>query len=486
MTETQLIAWAAKLKSESNDIFFPLFFDEHRYLVLMGGGGSGKSIFAGRKVIERCCAEAGHRWLVVRKVAKTLRESCFRQLTDQLYGAYPHMAGQINRGDMRIELTNGSEILFAGLDDVEKLKSIYDITGIWIEEASELTEGDFNQLDIRLRGQTKYYKQIIISFNPVSIVHWLKKRFFDFTPRDAVISRTTYKDNRFLDSDAINVLEGFRDTDPYYYTVYCLGQWGVLGKSVFAADKVTERLALILPPVETGFFGEDGGWQKSSEGFIRIYEMPKWGHPYVIGADTAGDGSDSFVAQVIDNATGVQVATLRHQFDEDLFSKQVDSLGRFYNNALVAIESNFSTFPVRELERLKYPNQYVREIEDTYTHKPKKSYGFITSAKNRNAMISNLIEIVRDHCDLINDETTLQEMLTFVRGEDFRPQAEEGAHDDCVMALAIAYYVRDQQTAAVKKPEPERRQWSRTMWEDYRRASPAEKKMLKIEWGEPL
>ena len=117
-----------------------------------------------------------------------------------------------------ISFANGSEILFAGLDDVEKLKSIYNITGIWIEEASELLEGDFNQLDIRLRGKTKYYKQIIITFNPISIMHWLKRRFFDRKDKRARVHESTYKDNRFLDEEAIRTLESFKETDEYYYT----------------------------------------------------------------------------------------------------------------------------------------------------------------------------------------------------------------------------------------------------------------------------
>lgn len=86
----------------------------------------------------------------------------------QLAAHYPDAGQRVNRTDMRINFPNGSEILFSGLDDVEKLKSIYAITGIWIEEASELDEGDLNQLDIRLRGETRFYKQIILSFNPIS------------------------------------------------------------------------------------------------------------------------------------------------------------------------------------------------------------------------------------------------------------------------------------------------------------------------------
>ncbi len=246
MKKSELAAaerWFDKLLSESNFAFIPLFFDTHRYLVLKGGGGSGKSIFAGRKVLERVTTEPGHRWLVCRKVAKTLRESCFAQLAGQCAKHYPESGWHLNRTEMRISFKNGSEILFAGLDDVEKLKSIYDITGIWIEEASELAESDFNQLDIRLRANFDHYLQIILSFNPVSIRHWLKKRFWDRCDPRARVHESTYKDNRFLPREAVTTLENFRDTDEYYYTVYCLGQWGVTGKSVFNSKAIAARLS---------------------------------------------------------------------------------------------------------------------------------------------------------------------------------------------------------------------------------------------------
>lgn len=500
--------WWEELKATSNAAFLPLFFDQHRYLVLMGGGGSGKSIFAGRKVLERCSTEPGHRYLVCRKVARTIRESCFRQLVGQAQGLYSGEIDQIYRGDMRVTFRNGSEILFAGLDDVEKLKSIYNITGIWVEEASELLEGDFNQLDIRLRGETAFYKQIIVTFNPISILHWLKRRFFD-TPDERVRThRSTYRDNRFLDEEAKAVLEAFRDSDPYYYAVYCLGEWGVLGKSVFDAQAVAGRLAEAPAAVKVGYFTWDGGPSQSPaatashlgepgggrirwvedpiDGFIRIYRDVEPGRPYVIGGDTAGEGSDWFVGQVLDNVTGEQVAVLRHRMDEDVFAKQVYCLGRYYNDALVGLECNYSTYPVMELERLHYPRQYVRETIDEYTHRAKRSFGFRTDSKTRPVILAGLIKAVREDVGAVNDRDTLEEMLTFVRNEQMRPEAESGAHDDTVMALAIAQYIRPQQSYLVTAAPGEKARWTKDQWEDYRGASEEVRGYLISKWGNPF
>lgn len=490
--------WWERLKSTNNDTFLTLFFDESRYLVMKGGGGSGKSIFAGRKVLERSTSEPGHRWLVCRKVAKTIRESCFAQLCGQVAEFYPDSGYQINKSDMKITFRNGSQILFAGLDDVEKLKSIYDITGIWIEEASELEEKDFNQLDIRLRTDFDQYLQMIITFNPISVTHWLKKRFFDKPDPRARVHESTYKDNRFLTEEAIRTLEAFRERDEYYYMVYCLGQWGVTGKTVFNARAVAERLEVVKAQgwKKRGFFEyredmdgihiSDIRWVDDPEGPVKIYREPVKGRPYVVGGDTADDGGDWFVGQVLDNITGVQVAVLRHQYDEDTYAKQVYCLGRYYGDALLAPEVNYSTYPVKLLGLMGYKELYVREVEDDYEGKLRHAFGFRTDRLTRPVIISELIRLVRDDLSIINDADTLMEMLTFVRNEKLRPEAEPGAHDDCIMALAIAHYVRPQQRMTVTDPASGMRRWSEDQIADYRKASARDREVMERLWGKPV
>ena len=488
--------WYTDLMDSNNKAFLPLFFDQHRYLVLKGGGGSGKFIFAGRKVLERVTTEPGHRWLVVRRVATTIRESCFAQLIGQIAQYYPECGAKVNKSDQTISFPNGSKILTFGLDDREKLKSIYDITGIWIEEASELEEADFNQLDIRLRTEFPHYLQIILSFNPISITHWLKRRFFDQKNPRALVHESTYKDNRFLTEEAIKTLEGFRDTDPYYYMVYCLGQWGVTGKTVFNAKALSARLQVLKPPKRRGLFeydlDKDGihvsnqRWADDEAGPIKVYREPEPGRPYVIGGDTAGDGSDWFVAQVLDNVTGEQVCTLRHRYDEDTFARQIYCLGLYYNRAKIGLETNFSTYPTKLLDLMGYRALYVREVEDDFNGKIRQTYGFRTDGLTRPVILSELIRVLRDHPDLLNDEDTILEMLTFVRNEKMRPEAEPGAHDDCVLALAIAHYIRPQHTMQIQTLEGEgTARWSEDMWEDYNRASPEMRERMIALWGKP-
>lgn len=487
--------WYRRLRDTNNENFMPLFGDESRYLVLKGGGGSGKSIFAGRKVLERVTGEAGHRALVCRKVAKTIRESCFKQIIFQASEYYPGCGCKPNKSDLLISFVNGSEIIFAGLDDVEKLKSIYQINSIWIEEAAELEESDFNQLDIRLRGESEFYKQIILTFNPVSITHWLKKRFFDYCDSRARVHNSTYKDNRFLDCDAIRVLEEFKNTDEYYYMVYCLNQWGVTGRTVFDARKISARLERLKMPLITGLFEYDTDpdglhisnirWVNDPGGPIKIYKAPEEGRPYVIGGDTAGDGSDWFVGQVLDNITGEQVCKLRHQYEEDVYARQMYCLGMYYNEALIGIETNFSTYPVKLLDLMGYRRLFVREVEDDFTGSVRKAFGFRTDKITRPVIIAELVKSARDKISSVNDEETLLEMLTFVRNPKLRPEAEEGANDDCVIALAIAHYIRPQQSMRAKSKEADGVDWTADMWADYNRASSQDKKYLMAKWGKP-
>ena len=216
-----------KSQIKINRCYQSALLSQHRYLVLKGGAGSGKSIAAVQKIILRITTERKHRILCVRKVATTLRNSIYQLFIDKFieYGIYSEFT--INKSEMRFtHQPTGNEIILHGMDDQEKIKSIAGITSVWCEEATELDEIDFNQLELRVRGETSNYKQFIISFNPISEMHWLKKRFFDTPDSDTFILNTTYKDNVFLDEDYIKHLTERVKSNQNLYKVYVLGEWG--------------------------------------------------------------------------------------------------------------------------------------------------------------------------------------------------------------------------------------------------------------------
>lgn len=226
------------------------------------------------------------------------------------------------------------------------------------------------------------------------------------------------------------------------------------GTGVFDNEQIVLRLERLPSPAGRGEF-TDGEWTESETGAITLYELPEEGVPYVLGGDTAGEGSDYFTAIVIDNVSGRIAAKLRQKYSEPEYVRQIDALGRFYNDALVAIETNFSTYPVMKLQEMEYPNQYSREREDTYTRQMKKSYGFRTDRQSRPRAIANLVEVFSAHPEWFTDRELLEEMLTFCYNEDHRPEALAGKHDDLVMGAAITYAVRHQQRMTVLM-EPEK------------------------------
>lgn len=452
-------------KNVFNDIYIQYLENYDRYLIFYGGGSSGKSYFIAQRYIYKLIHPDRCNLLVVRKTGDTNRKSTFPLLKQVISNWNLSKHFKVNESDMRIKcLFTGNEVAFAGLDDVEKIKSITfengELTDIWVEEATETQEADINQLKVRLRGG-KSKKQMVLSFNPINIQHWIKKHFID--SKLATVCFSTYKDNKFLTDDDRKALEDLKYTDEYTYEVYALGHWGIVGKTVFDAKVITKRLDIIPKPLKTGYFiyDYDGSkitnikWLNDSNGYINIYELPNSPKitKYCIGGDTAGEGSDYFTGHVLDAKSGKQVAVLKHQFDADQYVKQMYCLGKYYatpnrygtkEEALIGIEANFDSFPIRELSRIGYSNQYVREKIDEYTGKTEKRFGFKTTSITRPTILSSLIEIVREHVDLLNDKDTLEELLTIIRNEKGRIEAPDGGHDDQMMGLAIAYEIRNQ------------------------------------------
>lgn len=226
-------------------------------------------------------------------------------------------------------------------------------------------------------------------------------------------------------------------------------------------------------------------WVSESDGPIRIRKQPERGVPYVLSGDTAGTGSDFFAGHVLDNRTGEQVAVIHHQFGERQFAEQMYCLGLHYNKALVGIETNYSTYPQMCLEDMNYPNLYVRKRYDNYLGKHVDAYGFVTSPKTRPIIVDGLKDVAKNALDTIWDVDTLREMLVFIYDENWKPQAEQGEHDDLVISLAIAHAIRPQQSSEIQQSGRKGSSWSPQALADYYRATPEQKAIMEQMWGKP-
>jgi phage terminase large subunit len=228
-----------------NATYLPYLDEMARAQIFYGGSGSGKSVF----LAQRCVYDimrGGRNYLVVRQVGRTIRGSVFTEVNKVIHEWGVSHLFNINKTDMLITCTNGYQIIFAGLDDIEKLKSLAPakgaLTDIWIEEATETEKNTVKQLYKRQRGGDESIpKRLTMSFNPILQSHWIYQEYFsgvawadtqtEYHSDELSILKTWYIHNRFLTPDDVRDLEN--ETDKYYYNVYTLGNWGVLGNVIF-------------------------------------------------------------------------------------------------------------------------------------------------------------------------------------------------------------------------------------------------------------
>ena len=228
-------------RSVFNDVYYPYLTDySTRYLVLYGGAGSGKSHFLAQRWIYKALMSK-RKILVIRKYGTTLKDSVFQLMCDVLSQWRIWSYCKVNLSTYTITLPNGSQFLFKGLDDPEKIKSITDITDIWCEEATELSEDEFSQLDLRMRSLVEG-SEIVCSFNPVSKANWVYKRWFgdEKVTDNTRILWTNYKHNRFLPEAYTEALESQARTNPTYYKIYALGEFATLDKLIYNNWRIEE------------------------------------------------------------------------------------------------------------------------------------------------------------------------------------------------------------------------------------------------------
>jgi phage terminase large subunit len=230
------------------------------YVINMGGGGSSKSYSQAQDIVKRCLRKK-EKVLVIRKTATTLNDSVidqFQEIALPFWGLREGEDWTYNATKRSLTFTvTGSRIIFRGLDNPEKMKSISGVTIVWVEEATEISESEFNVLSDRIRGEP----QIFITFNPVSERHWLKRRFFDPAGVDLdptgkttgffkqVDHRTTlifstFKENPYVGTKYIEDMEWYKQNNPDHYRIYGLGLWGIVRPEMpyFWAWKSTRHL----------------------------------------------------------------------------------------------------------------------------------------------------------------------------------------------------------------------------------------------------
>ena len=236
-----------------------------------GGASSGKSHGVVQKVVLKALGEwkKPRKVLLMRKVGATLKDSIFEDVKQCLitFGVFDYC--KVNMTDYRIKLPNGAELIFKGMDNPEKIKSIKGVSDVVMEEASEFTVDDYTQLTLRLRDKGHKQKQIYLMFNPVSKSNWVFKYFFIKKPANTAIYQTTYKNNRFLDELTKQNIEELANRNPAYYKIYALGDFATLDKLVFPTyeKRIINSAEVAHVP---SYFGLDFGYINDPSAFIHL------------------------------------------------------------------------------------------------------------------------------------------------------------------------------------------------------------------------
>ncbi len=269
-----------KLKTKDNQVIvhLPSIVGKHygefwrfkgRYKAVKGSRASKKSSTQSLKVITEIIENPNINWLVVRKVERTLRDSCYAQLKWAIHRLKVDNFFKCSTSPLEITYKpTGQKILFRGLDDPLKVTSITVEVGslcrLWIEEAYEIMSEDaFDRLDESIRGQLPkgMYHQVVLTFNPWSDRHWLKKRFFDEPSKNVLAMTTNYMCNEFL-SEADLVLFEEMKKNPRRYRTAGLGEWGIVEGLVYEnwEERVFDVNEIAKRPNVKSVFGMDFGY----------------------------------------------------------------------------------------------------------------------------------------------------------------------------------------------------------------------------------
>lgn len=264
--------------------FLPLLNDySHRWEIYKGSAGSGKSHFITQKIIIKALREK-RRVMICRRYGTTMRNSVFKLFKDVIESFKITHLTRIKESDMSITLPNGSEIIFVGLDNEEKLLSIAGITDVFIEEVYEVPKEIVDQLNLRMRGKAPN-QQIYMAFNPISAKHWL----YDFCegstrPESSIYSQSTFRDNPFLPDEYIKALEDLYRTNPNKARVFCDGNWGADVEGLVYKNHILSDFdinELIKQGLEVRV-GIDWGFVDPTTVVVSLFDKPKK-EIYIIG-----------------------------------------------------------------------------------------------------------------------------------------------------------------------------------------------------------
>lgn len=234
--------------------------------LLVGGAGSSKSWQVAIHLLLKMFRENNITLVVIRKTLPALKISCYRLMLDLLKQLEIPYA--LNKAEMAIQIGTNT-ILFKSIDDIEKLKSIERINYIWCEESTEISEDDYMQLDLRVRGANENgINQLFYTFNPTDYNSFLRP-LCQNPPKDTAVCHSTFRDNPFLSKEYRQRIEELINIDDTYYKIYNQGEWANIDTIVYTKWDIC-RAADWPAEFEDTIYGLDFGFSASQTALIEI------------------------------------------------------------------------------------------------------------------------------------------------------------------------------------------------------------------------
>jgi len=392
-----------------NRAYIPYLGDTTQTQIFFGGSSSGKSFF----LAQRCIIDVvsfRRNYLVCRKTARTIKKSLFNELCKAIVAFKMERLFTINKTDLTFTCINGAQILSAGLDDTEKVKSITPtqgvLTDIWIEEATETDYNDVMQLRKRLRGESASPKRLILSFNPIYQTHWLYKEYFThytespYRSDNLFILKTTYKDNDFLTDQDRYTMENEKDT--YFYNVYTLGNWGVLGKTIYTSYKVD---AFDTSTFDNIYNGLDFGFASDPTAYIRIHYDKKNKRIFVFDEFIELEMMNDAIATRLHSIIGAEYITCDSAEPKSI--RELQTLGIRAKPAKKGKDSiNFGIQWIKRHEVIIHPScvNFIREIQ-LYQYATDKNGIYIAKPVDKDNHLLDAMRYALEEC--FTDETAI-------------------------------------------------------------------------------
>jgi phage terminase large subunit len=388
-----------------NKKYQPFLTATNWFQIFFGGSSSGKSVFLAQRCVKDLMA-GGRNYLIIRNVSDSIRDSVFKEIKKVIsdWGLSDYF--RIRETNMDVTCKNGYQVLFKGLNDVERLKSITPekgvITDIWVEEATETAENDIKQLLKRLRGgDEETEKRVTLSFNPINKTHWIYKKYFnnyiegqDYDTPELLIVHSTYKDNAFLTAQDIHGLEN--EKDKYFYDVYTLGKWGVLGDLIFKNWSVIDiKHSQIFKTFDRFRHGLDFGYSNDPTAYNRMYYHSATKSLYIVDEVHKLAATNDVIAQEIKPFCGNDSVSC-----DSAEPKSIAELRKYGINATPALKGKDSiTHGIQWLQQLKI---YI----DISCQETKNEFEMYQWQKNKDGEVLNVpIDKFNHHIDSIRYAT---------------------------------------------------------------------------------